>query len=79
RPAFLNADSGARTGMACVSRPKQRSRTAFPAPDKETGADENGTPSTGRPSFTVLRRRAAVFMSADSGARDALLGRRGNG
>jgi hypothetical protein len=40
------------------ARRKQRSRTAFPAPDKETGADENGTPSTGRPSFTVLRRRA---------------------
>jgi hypothetical protein len=30
---------------------------------------ETGKPSTGRPSFTAFRRRAAVFMSAVSGVR----------
>jgi hypothetical protein len=41
-----------------------------PRPGRKTGTDENGRPSTGGPSFTDLRRRADVFMSAVSGVRE---------
>jgi hypothetical protein len=51
--------------------PKTTLNNDNPSPGRKTGTDENGRPSTDNPSFTDLRRRAGVFMSAVSGAREA--------